>query len=237
MRTTLLVSLGRDSYHIEAIVTDTGELRLYTLGSDESRVQEVQVQELIVYVKTTDGSDSASIEVKPQPQPGDGEGKTSLFVAQLPAPLVGQSIDVVVPNISIGGERFRLGFTTKLAEHDLQAGHDGGEADTKRELYLTPGGIYTQADIEANGNVTAQQKFARIQAVHDLKPQPGDKICPITLTKANPNITWFIGGQPYQFCCPPCVDEFVALAKNKPEDVKDPDHYVQQKSTNDPQQK
>ena len=33
----IIVSLGRDSYHVEAIVTAEGELRLHMLGSDESR--------------------------------------------------------------------------------------------------------------------------------------------------------------------------------------------------------
>lgn len=222
----IIVSLGRDSYHVEAIVTKTGELRLYTLGNDESRVVDVETQELIAYVKPSDGSDSTSIEIKPQPQPGDAKGKASLFVAQLPEPLVGQSIDVTVPNISIGGERFRLGFTTKAEEHggETMPGKVADEAE--RKLYLTPGGLYTQADIDANGNVTASQKFLGFQASHDLKPKMGDKICPVTLTKANPKCSWIVGGKTYEFCCPPCVDEFVGLAKTKPEEVKQPDQYV-----------
>ena len=54
----IIVSLGRDSYHVEAIVTSTGELRLYTLGNDESRVVDVESQELVAYVKPAAGSDS-----------------------------------------------------------------------------------------------------------------------------------------------------------------------------------
>ena len=45
--------------------------------------------------------------------------------------------------------------------------------DAERELYLTPGGIYTQADIEANGNLTASQKFKGFMAKHDMHPKPG----------------------------------------------------------------
>jgi hypothetical protein len=227
----IIESLGRDSYHVEAIVTSSGELRLYTLGNDESRVVDVETQGLIAYVKPSGGSDSTSIEIKPQPQPGDAEGKASLFVAQLPESLVGQGIDVTVPNITIGGERFRLGFTTKPDEHGSEAMPGKVADEAERQLYLTPGGLYTQADIEANGKVTASQKFASFQASHDLKPKVGDKICPVTLTKANPKCSWIVGGKSYEFCCPPCVDEFVALAKTKPEDVKQPDQYVKREET------
>ncbi len=233
----IIVSLGRDSFHVEAIVTTGGELRLYTLGNDESRVIDVPVQDLVAYVKPAGGLDSTSIEIKPQPQPGDGAGKASLFVAQLSPELVGQSIDVTVPNINIGGERFRLGFTTKSEQH----GSDGMPVkvadEVERQLYLTPGGLYTQADIEANGNVTVSQKFATFRAAHDLNPKVGDKICPVTLTKANPKCAWIVGGKTYEFCCPPCVDEFVKLAKSKPEEVKEPAHYVKRDKSVQPELK
>ena len=57
------------------------------------------------------------------------------------------------------------------------------------------------------------------KAEHDLKPKAGEKICPATLTKANPKFSWVIDGKTYEFCCPPCVDEFVALAKEKPDGI------------------
>lgn len=228
----VLVSLGRDSYHVEAIVTDSGELRLYTLGNDETRVMDVAIQDLVAYVKSTTGSESASVTLKPEPQPGDAGGNASLFVAQLPEALVGGAIKVTVPNITIKGERFRLGFTTETDDHGTDEHSDDAMPekvadDAEKELYLTPAGLYTQADIQANGNVTASQKFKGFKAKHDLHPKPGDKICPVTLTLANPECTWIIGGKTYEFCCPPCVDEFVAMAKTSPEDVKDPSEYVQ----------
>lgn len=98
--------------------------------------------------------------------------------------------------------------------------------DEERNLYLTPAGLYTEADIQANGNVTASQKFKGFKAKHELKPKSGDKICPVTMTKANPKCAWVVGGKTYEFCCPPCVDEFVKLAKENPNDVKEPGNYV-----------
>ena len=75
-------------------------------------------------------------------------------------------------------------------------------------------------------NMTASQKFRGIAPSHDLKPKSGDKICPITLTKANPKFTWVVGGKPYEFCCPPCVEEFVKQAKEQPEEIKDPGDFI-----------
>jgi YHS domain-containing protein len=99
--------------------------------------------------------------------------------------------------------------------------------EAERQLYLTPGGKYSAEDIKANGNLTAGQKYAGFKAKHDRDPKPGDRICPITDTKANPKCTWVIGGKTYSFCCPPCIDEFVRLAKENPDKVKNPDEYVQ----------
>ena len=209
----IIVSLGRDSYHVEAVFEKGGLLRLYMLGDDETKVLEVNTQELVAYVKAADGNESVSIAIKPQPQPDDTAGKTSTFAGELPAVLAGKNLEVTVPSIRIAGERFRLAFTSApqtLGEHGADMMPDKVSDEAERGLYLTPAGLYTQADIEANGNMTASQKFQGFMAKHDMHPKPGDKICPITMTKANPACSWIVGGKTYEFCCPPCVDEFVA---------------------------
>ena len=58
----------------------------------------------------------------------------------------------------------------------------------EQELYLTPGGIYSEADIEANGRQTASQRFVGFVSAHDMNPAVGALICPITETKANPEM-------------------------------------------------
>jgi hypothetical protein len=100
-------------------------------------------------------------------------------------------------------------------------------AEAERQLYLTPRGLYSQADMEANDGLTPSQKFAGFQAEHDFSPQAGEALCPITRTKANPECEWIIGGRRYRFCCPPCIDEFVELAKNRPESIMPPESFVQ----------
>ena len=39
------------------------------------------------------------------------------------------------------------------------------------------------------------------------------------------DVFWIVGGKPYEFCCPPCVDEFVKMAKETPGDIKEPETY------------
>ena len=227
----IIVPIGRDSYHAEAVFEQGGTLRLFMLGQDEGRVQEVDSQTLTAYVKAVGGTDSVSISMEPERLEDDAEGKTSQFVAKLPEELAGQPVEVTVPSLRINGERFRLGFSSESA-HEEAGDHGGSDMPEKvadgeeQALYLTPGGHYTAADIEANGRVTASQKFKGVRAAHDMNPKPGDKICPITMTKANAKFSWVVGGKTYEFCCPPCVDEFVSTAKSGGE-VGDPEDYVQ----------
>ncbi len=223
----IMISLGRDSYHVEAVVESSGTIRLYTLGKDESRVIEVDAQTLNGFVKEEGGVDSTAMTFEPAPQDGDTSGKTSLFVGQLPSELVGKKLDVTVPNIRIDGERFRLGFVTGQDEHSDSPEMPDKIADqAERDLYLTPGGRYTLADIQANGNVTASEKFKGIKSEHDMKPKVGDMLCPITSTKANPKFTWIIDGKPFQFCCPPCIDEYINTAKTSADPLPDPESFI-----------
>lgn len=222
----IIVPLGRDSYHVEAVIDSAGVIRLYTLGQDESRVIDVQRQTLKGFIKGAGDVDSEAIELEPSPQEGDAEGKTSLFSGQLPQKYIGREIDVTIPNIRIEEERFRLGFVSGESAHEESAMPVRVVTEEERELYLTPGGRYTAADIEANGGITPSQKFKGIKSTHDMKPKGGDRICPITETKANPLFSWVIDGKSYQFCCPPCVDEFLKAAKASDAPLAPPESYV-----------
>lgn len=225
----IIVPIGRDSYHAEAVFEKGEKLRLFMLGQDEGRVQEVEVQTLTAYAKPEGGTDSVSFALEPERLPDDAAGKTSQFVGTLPEGLAGRPVEVTIPNLRVNGERFRLGFAS-VSEHE--EGHDEEMPekladDAEVALFLTPGGLYTDADIEANGRMTGSQKFKGLRAKHDVKPQPGDKLCPISMTKANPQFSWVIGGKTYEFCCPPCVEEFLSQAKAG-EEIGEPEDYVKE---------
>ncbi len=221
----IIVPIGSDSYHAEAVVEKGGDFRLLMLGKDETRIQEVDIQSIKAYVKVVGDPDAISIELAAVPQEGDAADKTSQFVGQLPEELRGKQLEVTIPNLRIAGERFRVGFTT-VTEIHAEDMPESLPADAERALYLTAGGKYTEADIKANGGVTASQKFKGVASSHDMFPKAGDRICPVTQTKANARFTWIIDGSPYQFCCPPCVDEFVKIAKERPDELKEPDAYI-----------
>ena len=222
-----IVPLGADSYHAEALLKSDATLRLFMLGKDESRVQEIQVQSIKAFAKNEDSVDVKNIELTAEPQAGDSEGKTSQFVAKIPAELLGKSLRVTIPNIAISGERFRIAFELKAHDAHQPMGKQA-QAGEEESLYLTPGGKYTAADIEANGKTIPSVKFKGIRSNHDDKPVPGDKICPISKTKANEQFAWIIDGKTYTFCCPPCIDEFVRSAKEQPDSLQAPETYIKE---------
>ncbi len=223
----ILVSLGKDSYHAEAVFTKNGAVRLYMLGKDEARIQEVEGQELVGFV-TVAGSTDAAVEVKfvAEPQKGDAAGKTSLFVGKLPTDLAGKTVQVTINNIRVGSERFRIAFSNETAAHEGDAMPVKKTTEEEAKLFLTPGGKYTAADIAANGKTIPAVKYNGVRPVHDSHPKPGQKICPISETVSNPKFAWVVGGKTYEFCCIPCIEEFVAAAKEKPDQIKDPSEYV-----------
>jgi hypothetical protein len=220
-----VVEIGRDNYHAEVVFEKGGTVRLHLLGKDEARVQEAESQVLTAYARAEGGTEATAFTLRPVPQPGDAEGQTSRFAGVLPKEMAGRKLEVTVPSIRIGSERFRFAFGSAPAAHEEDV-PPRAAGEEERQLYLTPGGKYTEADIRANGGVTASEKFKGTMSAHDMKPRRGDKICPVTRTKANPQFSWVVGGKTYQFCCPPCVDEFVQTAKERPDEVKDPEDYV-----------
>ncbi len=225
----LIVEVGRHNYHIEVVLEAGGVIKIYTLAKNEEVVYEVEAQKLSAFAKLPEAMESLPFDLEPQPQDGDAQGKTSLFVGQLPAAVVGQETNITIPALRFGTERFRVSFSTQAMKKDHDAHPTQPKVVDKEEakLYLTPGGKYTEADIKANGNMVASLKFKGIKANHDAKPMAGDKLCPISQTKANAEFTWVVDGQKYQFCCPPCVDEFVQMAKEKPVEILPAAEYVQ----------
>ncbi len=112
----VIVSLGKDSYHAEAVFEKDGAVRLYMLGKDEIKPQEIDVQDLVAYVTPSGSTDAMQVKLTADRQKTDSAGKTSLFVAQLPTELHGKKVKVTVNNIQIGSERFRIEFSNEKNE-------------------------------------------------------------------------------------------------------------------------
>ncbi len=171
------------------------------------------------------------VELKAMPLESDPAGKASRFVGTHPALGKEQEFAGTVSG-RIDGKQYLGDFQEKPDDGHPHGGTPAPAMpaasrgdDAARTLYQTPGGAYTAADIAANGPVLPAVKFKGLKATHNIEPAAGDKLCPITLTKSNPAFTWVIGGKTYEVCCPPCLDELVQLAKDKPGELKDPESY------------
>lgn len=220
----LIVKISPNRYHAEVIFEKGGTVRLFMLGADWRESMAVETQSLTLFAKPEAESGSTSFALDAKPQAGDPAGKTTQFVGSLPAELRDRPVEVS-GSILIQGERLRLAFTSH-PRHDEEAMPARRADDEEQKLYLTPGGLYTEADIVANGRQTAAQKYATFKAAHDFRPAAGDRLCPVTRTKANPSCTWIVGGKSYTFCCPPCIDEFVEQAKKNPASIQEPAAYL-----------
>jgi hypothetical protein len=222
----IIVAVGDDHYHVEALFEEAGVIKLFTLGQDQSEVISVPTQKITAYVRSPQKREATPMVLEPKPRSEDPAGETSVFEGQLPMEFVGSWLLVEVPSITMGKGRYRFSFLTQDSHEPAMPQKVTDAAE--RELYLKPGGKYTEADIKSNGSTTASEKFRGFMSAHDMHPAKGATICPITNTKANPKCTWIVGGKQYAFCCPPCIDEFVKLAKEHPEQIRDPADYVQE---------
>ncbi|MCI0463821.1 MAG: hypothetical protein L0Z62_43360 [Gemmataceae bacterium] len=217
-----IVEVGRDNYHAEFVPAKMGVLRVFTLGKDETRVQEVEHQKVTLLVQHQD-AEPVEVALEPEPQSSDAKDKTSRFAGKLPKELWDKELTIRSPSgITIGGERFRIN-AFKLPP---PAKPTAGGTQKERDLFLKPEGLYTAEDIRRNGNTVPSVKFKDMQWPHDDKFEAGDRVCPITKNKADPRCQWVVGGKEYTFCCPPCLTRFVQTAKTDPSKIKAPEEYI-----------
>lgn len=235
-------SLNNDRCHAEAVIDNDNRVSIFLLASDTSELMEVPIQTLTGYFKPTSDQRSLALLLSSTPMQHNSPGMTSQLFGKLPAESIQQdsaSGYLTVPGLMIeaGSDkrfvmRFQLSRSDSLAtRHDLptQLDHPAmpnyQPGSEQAELYTTAAGKYSAEDIADNGGLTASINYADFIPKHDPNPQPGDAICPITKTKANAACTWTIDGQTYSFCCPPCIDEFVKLAKESPEQIRPASSY------------
>ena len=220
-------------YHGEFCVDHARkQATVYVLDGSVKNAAPVAAETLSLSVKTP----QFQVELKADPQPGDPKGKSSRFVATHENFAKEQEFEGTLSGL-IDGKPYSGDFKEEPHADPKKGSKAAGEVDAhgravaqgnaaEAEVCLKPGGIYTDADIKANGGTTVSAKYKDLKVSHDIKPKAGDQLCPVTLTKANPALTWVIGGRKYEFCCPPCVEEFVTLAKTKPGEVKAPEAYL-----------
>jgi len=91
---------------------------------------------------------------------------------------------------------------------------------------MKPRAGYTQADVEAAGGAIPSAKYKGLKAGHTVRAKRGDRLCPVSRIQADSRITWVVKGKTYEFCCSPCIVDFVSLAKDRPEEIVPPEILV-----------
>lgn len=219
-----VVTLGSGQYHAAFVIDGERTLRLFTLGADATRVVTVPEQVVTVYVREGNRMESAMVAMIPKRQAGDEPGRTSQFVGELPETLESTRLEIEIPALAFGYDRFRVTARIGDSEHTGMPRQLG--AASERQLFLTSGGAYTEQDIAANEWKVPSEVYHEFVAEHEANPAAGERLCPITNTKANSDCVWTINGESYEFCCPPCIGELVKQAKERPDLLRPPESYV-----------
>lgn len=216
-------------YHAELTVDPaTKKATVYILDSSIKNAVPIAVEKLQLSIKAP----QFQVDLAADPQPGEPNGKASRFSAVHENFSKKQDFEGTLSGV-LDGKPYLGDFEgkdhkdgDKHGKHEAAPKTDDG-LDKERALFLTPGGLYTAADITANGNTIPSLKYKGISWEHADDLKPGDKICPITVNKADPKCTWIVNGKTYEFCCTPCLDKFVKWAKLEPAKIKEPEAYIQ----------
>lgn len=199
---------GSRHFHAEVVVGHTGAVQVYALGETPEDAMTFEGGSVLAEFRA-DG-DPTPYAVVLHPDPAAGGGPVPRLVGRLPGDRLGQRMQLDVPGLVIQGEAYRLHLDWRSQVPPSEAARL--VAEEQRGLYLRPGGQYTEDDIEANGRTTAAEKF-RGQRSNHAHAKPGESLCPTARRPADPRFEWVVGGRRLRFCCPQCIDEFVASAK------------------------
>ena len=189
-------------YHVEAQMDNSGHLELYLYGTQPGQLSPIPTIGLDLTMEAKaiiPGEDNAPIALKAKPYPSDPAGFSSRFVgsfARRPDQQAGLSLTLPIEDrvyrVQWRPENLIPGQFASAGDAPMPQAVPDAAA---QKLFLTPGGLYTAADIAANGNQTAKQKYGSQMSAHNAHPKPGDRICPITDTVSNPKFAWIVGGK------------------------------------------
>lgn len=207
--------------HVELAKAPTGALELHILDLDTATALPITATALDV--EATNDSGTRTIAFTALPLPGEAP-RSSRF--RSPERSFGEKETVELATyLPIDGKNYRIRFPKTNSEHGGGHGAPIARTAADEELWFTPKGKYTAADIAANGALTAYEKYAGIEVDH-ADPNPGEIVCPISKSRSNPKITWAIDGKLYAFCCPPCIEDMVQRAKDDPDSILPPEAYT-----------
>ncbi|MFO0809021.1 MAG: hypothetical protein U0746_10385 [Gemmataceae bacterium] len=195
--------------HAEVVVGPTGALQIYPLGETPADAMAFGGKTVLAEFRADDDPEPSAVVLHPD---SDAIGVPApRLVGKLPGERLGRQMRLDVAGLVIQGESYALHFGWK---GELPAAEVSRlVAEEQRDIYLRPAGRYTDDDIAANGRATASEKFRGLKASHGRHDAKGDMLCPTARLPADRRFEWVVDGRRLHFCCPQCIDEFVAAAK------------------------
>lgn len=222
-----IVAINKEDphYHAEFVVKADGRIRLFLFGDKTNQVVEVRPQTLVAQVREgKKEGPTFSVVLRPAENMSRVPTTTSQFWGRLSPDAVGKRLSFAIKDLEIEGRPFA--FLVEVVGHGDHHGDSTTAAEVERKLVLKPGGRYLQSDIDAAKGDSPSMKYKNVESAHTTLLAPGDPLCPVTRLRADSRLTWVVGGKTYQFCCPPCIVEFVALAKEHPDELVLPEDLV-----------
>ena len=222
----IIVAINDDDphYHAEFKMEDDGRIRVFLSAEKPEQVVEVKPQIMIARAMVPGDGEARSIVLRPAEVMSAEPKNTSQFWGRITPDLVGRKFTLKVEGLEIENRKFD--FAVASGEASDAPERSQAAAAFERDLVLKPRGAYTQEDINASGRDIPSLKYKDVRTRHSTRPKRGDRLCPVSRIKADARITWVVRGKTYQFCCPPCVVDFVALAKDRPDDIVAPEDLV-----------
>lgn len=222
----MIVAINEDEphYHVEFVVETDGRIRLFLSGEKPEQIVQVKPHTLIARAKLAGEPEETSILLRPAEIMSATPQNTSQFWGRMSPELMGKHLTLEIKDLEIEDRKFA--FVIKLPSAADPTGRSRVATDLERELVLKPRAGYTQADVEAAGGVIPSAKYKDVRPGHSMRAMRGDRLCPVSRIKADSRISWNVKGRTYQFCCSPCIVDFVSLAKERPEEIVAPENLV-----------
>jgi YHS domain-containing protein len=222
----IIVAINEDEshYHAEFVVDTDGRIRLFLSGEKPEQIVEVKPHTLIARAKTAGDPKVTSILLRPAEIMTATPQNTSQFWGRMSPELLGMHLRLEIKDLEIEGRKFAFVIEVPGAADPTRRSRVA--TDMERELVLKPGAGYTQADVEAAGGIIPSAKYKDVSPGHSMRAMRGDRLCPVSRIKADSRISWNVMGRTYQFCCSPCIVDFVSLAKKRPEEIVAPENLV-----------
>lgn len=206
---------GEPHYHVEFVVEKNGRATLFTYGRDANEPVEVIANPFVGEIKVRSNGHSTTVVFRPHGEIGNRPFRSAWFVGRIPPAFVGKELRIIIPNLTI--RETKAAFAFDFGKGQWPEGSLGaGQTFERRVLLTSTGDRYTDRDIDANGRVTASEKYGSVQVTHKMDPNPTMASCPVSLLQADTRLAWFVAGKERHFCCVSCIIDFVDAIKVTP---------------------